>query len=53
MEIRIEYAIPTASGSWRNCVIFAESFEVADSICEKIDEYGYRLIDVSNFIEEE
>lgn len=50
--IRIEYKVPTAGGKLNTHVIFAEDFDEAEAICSKCDEYGYTLVDVSNYVEE-
>lgn len=50
--IRIEYLVPTAGGATVNHVMFADDFEEAEAICDKCDEYGYQIVDVSRFIEE-
>lgn len=49
---RIEYIIPTAEGKERTIVMFADDADEANEICEKCDEYGYRIVDVSRYVEE-
>lgn len=50
--IRIEYLLPTASGRYRNRVIFAGDLDEAEEICSQCDKFGYQLVDVSNYVEE-
>lgn len=53
MLIRIEYLVPTMSGGTVTHVMFAEDYDEADEICNQCNEYGYTIVDVSNYIEEE
>lgn len=51
--IRIEYEYPTAYNNKKRAVVFAETAEEAEELCRKIEEYWYKLIDVSTYVEEE
>ena len=53
MLIRIEYLVPTMSGNTATHVMFAEDYDEADEICIQCNQYGYTIVDVSNYIEEE
>ena len=53
--IRIEYSNETMNGARMNFVMFADSFDEAEEICRAIESHfddGYRIEDVSNYIEE-
>lgn len=50
--IRVEYQTTTANGAKMNHIVFCDSCEEAETICSKCDEYGYKIIDVSNYVEE-
>lgn len=50
--IRIEYKVPTASNAWDTKVIYADDLDEAEEICNKVDGYGYIIVDVSNYIDE-
>lgn len=45
--IRIEYQLPKGLHQ----VIFADDSDEAMEICAKCDEYGYKIIDVSTYID--
>ena len=47
MKIKVTYKVPTADGFWDVKAIILESFEEANRICEKCDEIGYPVIDVT------
>ena len=47
MKIRIENKVPTATGNWSNKVVMCKSFEEADLICNKCDQIGYPVVDVT------
>lgn len=51
-KIRIIYEVPTAMGNWKTHMVTVDTFEEADLICQDILQYGYRLIGVTDVIEE-
>ena len=54
---RIEYEYPTAYNYKKRAVVFAETKAEADELCRKIDDFWYKLLDVTNvpddYVEEE
>lgn len=47
MKIKVTYKVPTAAGKWHTNFVMVDSLQEAELICEKCDEVGYPVIDVT------